>query len=127
MLTGNCARRSLARDHKFELEKEQAVRLVRMLLSMPDTDQPVSASVIRAIVAIAESTEEKLRLSCLHILGELGQSGVAVRMAVVVAVAMAERRGLIGTHAERSDHGHWTIGQRRWATGRAASIVGRAA
>ncbi len=50
-----------------------------MLLSMPDTDQPVSASVIRAIVAIAESAEEKLRLSCLHILGELGQSNAPCR------------------------------------------------
>lgn len=64
-------RRSLSRDHKFEVEKEQALRLVRLLLSLPDTDQPVPSSVIRAITAIAEQTEEKLRLAALQTLGEL--------------------------------------------------------
>lgn len=62
---------SLCRDHRFEVEKEQALRLIRALLSLPDTDRPVPASVIRAIVAIAENLEEKLRIACLETLGEL--------------------------------------------------------
>lgn len=65
---------SLSRDHKFEVEKEQALRLVRLLLSLPDADRPVPPSVIRAIVAIAENTEEKLRLASLETLGELRAS-----------------------------------------------------
>ncbi|SCV73876.1 BQ2448_6306 [Microbotryum intermedium] len=63
--------RSLSRDSRAEVEKEQALRLIRLLLSLPDTDQPVQPAVIRAIVAIAENQEEKLRLACLETLGEL--------------------------------------------------------
>ncbi|SGY19034.1 BQ5605_C014g07543 [Microbotryum silenes-dioicae] len=63
--------KSLSRDSRAEVEKEQALRLIRLLLSLPDTDQPVQPAVIRAIVAIAENQEEKLRLACLETLGEL--------------------------------------------------------
>ncbi|KAL8290440.1 hypothetical protein RQP46_002698 [Phenoliferia psychrophenolica] len=63
--------RTLSRDHKFEVEKEQALRLVRLLLSLPDADRPVQPAVIRAVVALAESQDEKLRLASLETLGEL--------------------------------------------------------
>ncbi|KAM0751148.1 hypothetical protein T439DRAFT_374032 [Meredithblackwellia eburnea MCA 4105] len=66
--------RTLSRDHKFEVEKEQALRLVRHLLSLPDIaieSAPVPHSVIRAVVALAESADEKLRLASLQTLGEL--------------------------------------------------------
>lgn len=47
------------------------MRLVRLLLSLPDADRPVQPAVIRAIVALAESQDEKLRLASLQTLGEL--------------------------------------------------------
>lgn len=78
--------RSLSRDHKADLEKEHALRLIRTLLALPDTYseeggdgddgehvvRPVSVAVMRAVVSIAENQEEKLRLASLETLGELG-------------------------------------------------------
>lgn len=65
------SRRTLSRDQKFEVEKEQALRLVRHLLSLPDAERPVQPAVIRGVVALAESQEEKLRIASLETLGEL--------------------------------------------------------
>lgn len=66
--------RSLTRDHKFEVEKEQALRLIRLILSLPAPSPLVTVPIVRAIVALAESPEEKLRLASLQILGELGET-----------------------------------------------------
>ncbi|BGP33786.1 hypothetical protein JCM10296v2_005591 [Rhodotorula toruloides] len=86
--------RSLARDSTQELEKEHALRLIRTTLlhtspnsyiplSHPPTElgveiepqeereQVVPIAVMRAVVAVAESVEEKLRLAALETLGEL--------------------------------------------------------
>ncbi|EGU12160.1 hypothetical protein RTG_01774 [Rhodotorula toruloides ATCC 204091] len=87
--------RSLARDSTHELEKEHALRLIRTTLlhtspnsyiplsHAPSTElgveiepqeereQVVSIAVMRAVVAVAESVEEKLRLAALETLGEL--------------------------------------------------------
>ncbi|KAM0790272.1 hypothetical protein ACM66B_005576 [Microbotryomycetes sp. NB124-2] len=65
--------RSFARDSKFELEKEQALRLVRTLMvySIADVNRIVPVSVIRAVVSIAENTEDRMRLAALETLGEL--------------------------------------------------------
>lgn len=43
---------------------------------MPDADRPVNVATIRAVVAIAENQEEKLRLASLETLGELGTSPI---------------------------------------------------
>ncbi|KAI5479428.1 cytosolic regulator Pianissimo [Pseudohyphozyma bogoriensis] len=63
--------RSLSRPPPCDLEKEHCLRLIRALLALPDAYKPVQPSVIRAIVAIAEHAEEKLRLAALETLGEL--------------------------------------------------------
>lgn len=87
---------SLARDSSHELEKEQALRLIRttLLHTSPNSyiplthhlstelgvdmepqeepEQVVPVAVMRAVVAVAESVEEKLRLAALETLSELG-------------------------------------------------------
>ncbi|GAA6031289.1 hypothetical protein JCM8097_005586 [Rhodosporidiobolus ruineniae] len=65
--------RSLARDSAHLLEKEHALRLIRALLpfSSPDLLDVVPVSAMRAVVAIAETVEEKLRLAALEMLGEM--------------------------------------------------------
>lgn len=70
---------SLARDSKHDLEKEQALRLIRRILELVSpSDQPQNRSklvaILRGVVAIAEQPEEKLKLAALETLGELGQS-----------------------------------------------------
>ncbi|BGP18107.1 hypothetical protein JCM10213v2_006158 [Rhodosporidiobolus nylandii] len=72
--------RSLARDTSHNLEKEHALRLIRALLLFTTPESSVSGGgevevvpvgVMRAVVAIAETPEEKLRLAALETLGEL--------------------------------------------------------
>ncbi|GAA5902766.1 TORC2 complex subunit TSC11 [Sporobolomyces salmoneus] len=82
--------RSLGRDSKHDLEKEQALRLIRRILELsttlaapPDSTSPSDSlqdherlhshlvAVLRGVVAIAEQPEEKLRLASLETLGEL--------------------------------------------------------
>ncbi|KAK4049817.1 hypothetical protein OIV83_003873 [Microbotryomycetes sp. JL201] len=65
--------RTFARDAKFEMEKEQALKLVRTLMvySVADANRIVPVSVIRAVVSIAENTEDRMRLAALETLGEL--------------------------------------------------------
>ncbi|GAA6003547.1 TORC2 complex subunit TSC11 [Rhodotorula paludigena] len=67
--------RSLARDSKHDLEKEHALRLVRVLISHAGAhlhgQEIAPVAVLRAVVALAETSEEKLRLAALETLGEL--------------------------------------------------------
>ncbi|GAA5917264.1 hypothetical protein JCM5296_000314 [Sporobolomyces johnsonii] len=67
--------RSLSRDSKHDVEKEQALRLVRAMLEHIDSSAPehrlAATAILRAVVAIAEQPEEKLRLAALEMLGEL--------------------------------------------------------
>ncbi|GAA5918699.1 hypothetical protein JCM1841_006247 [Sporobolomyces salmonicolor] len=67
--------RSLSRDSKHDVEKEQALRLVRAMLEHIDSSAPehrlAATAIMRAVVAIAEQSEEKLRLAALETLGEL--------------------------------------------------------
>ncbi|GAA5909150.1 hypothetical protein JCM6882_001203 [Rhodosporidiobolus microsporus] len=72
--------RSLARDTPFLLEKEHALRLIRALLPFATPATTLSGAsehevlpvgVVRAVVAIAETVEEKLRLAALETLGEM--------------------------------------------------------
>ncbi|CEH14460.1 related to protein ste16 [Ceraceosorus bombacis] len=68
------------RDNRFEYEREQALKLVRAIIDAavlddfsrtPDQDDIMSSAVIRALVAVAEHHNDKLRHLCLETLMEL--------------------------------------------------------
>ncbi|GAA5935683.1 hypothetical protein JCM3775_003381 [Rhodotorula graminis] len=68
--------RSLSRDAKHDHEKTQALRLVRALIvlagpSLGHGRAVVPVSVLRGVVALAETPEERLRVAALETLGEL--------------------------------------------------------
>ncbi|EPQ54453.1 hypothetical protein GLOTRDRAFT_116357 [Gloeophyllum trabeum ATCC 11539] len=74
--------KSLARDNKHAVEKEQAVKLIRAIVEIgtmrrsPSTragsgSVPLSDGVMRAFIAIAEQPEDPLRLACLETLAEI--------------------------------------------------------
>lgn len=68
--------RSMTRDNKCDLEKQQALLTVRSLIQLTHvTGMPlVAAGVARAIVALAENGEDRLRYVALETLCELGAS-----------------------------------------------------
>ncbi|GAA6063262.1 hypothetical protein JCM10212_004996 [Sporobolomyces blumeae] len=76
--------RTLSRDSKHDLEKEQGLRLVRRMLSFsrlvdePPRDRSKLVAILRGVVAIAEQTEERLRLAALETLGELVMRDVSL-------------------------------------------------
>ncbi|GAA5853920.1 hypothetical protein JCM9279_007602 [Rhodotorula babjevae] len=68
--------RSLSRDAKHDHEKTQALRLVRALIALAGPSlghgrEVVPVSVLRGVVALAETPEERLRVAALETLGEL--------------------------------------------------------
>ncbi|TKY87021.1 hypothetical protein EX895_003698 [Sporisorium graminicola] len=77
--------RSLIRDNRFELEKIQAIKLIRAIMEMAalrsigsapdrlalDLEDLLSSGVVRALAAVAEHPEDKLRNICLETLAEL--------------------------------------------------------
>ncbi|KAF8965157.1 hypothetical protein BGZ46_000655 [Entomortierella lignicola] len=63
--------RSLMSDHRMESERIEALKLVRCFVTTKDGMQHVSDGVIRAVIAIAEQNDEKLRNACLETLGEM--------------------------------------------------------
>ena len=77
--------RTLIRDNRFELEKIQAVKLIRAIMELAalrsisaapdrlalDLEDLLAASVVRALAAVAEHPEDKLRHICLETLAEL--------------------------------------------------------
>ncbi|KAG0286513.1 hypothetical protein BGZ96_009391 [Linnemannia gamsii] len=66
--------RSLMADHGLEPERIEALKLVRCFVTTKDRMQHVSDSVLRAVIAVAEQTDEKLRNACLETLGEMVMS-----------------------------------------------------
>lgn len=65
----NC--RSLIKDRKADLEREQALKFVRAFLDIKDGIREVSRAVVRTIVAIAEQGDDRLRPICLETLAEI--------------------------------------------------------
>ncbi|KAG0211245.1 hypothetical protein BGX33_004424 [Mortierella sp. NVP41] len=65
---------SLMADHRLESERIEALKLVRCFVTTKEGMQQVSDSVLRAVIAIAEQTDEKLRNACLETLGEMVMS-----------------------------------------------------
>ena len=77
--------RSLIRDNRFELEKIQAIKLIRAIMELAalrsiatapdrlalDLQDLLSSGVVRALAAVAEHPEDKLRHICLETLAEL--------------------------------------------------------
>jgi mannitol/fructose-specific phosphotransferase system IIA component len=61
-------------DHRLESERIEALKLVRCFVTTKEGMQHISDSVLRAVIAIAEQTDEKLRNACLETLGEMGNS-----------------------------------------------------
>lgn len=68
-LTGPC--RSLIKDRKSDVEREQALKFVRAFLEVKDGVREVSRAVVRTIAALAEDAEERLRPICLETLAEI--------------------------------------------------------
>ncbi|KAJ3140072.1 hypothetical protein HK100_010701 [Physocladia obscura] len=61
--------RALTRDHRFDLEREQAIKLVRVFI---DVDAILlSTSIVRILVALAENPEDKLRFIAVETLCEI--------------------------------------------------------
>ncbi|KAK9701524.1 hypothetical protein K7432_011683, partial [Basidiobolus ranarum] len=63
--------RTLMRDQKFDPEREQALKLTRGLLSCPETSKFIKPGIVRALIAIAEQPDDRIRLVCLETLCEL--------------------------------------------------------
>ncbi|KAJ1021886.1 hypothetical protein NDA16_003648 [Ustilago loliicola] len=77
--------RTLIRDNRFELEKIQAIKLIRAIMELAalrsisaapdrlalDLEDLLSSGVVRALAAVAEHAEDKLRNICLETLAEL--------------------------------------------------------
>lgn len=81
-LQSECVLRSLLRDNKHAVEKEQVIKFVRMVVEVGtvrrDTETksgpgaiPISQTTIRAIVAVAEHPEDPFRLICIQTLAEI--------------------------------------------------------
>ncbi|KAI1116175.1 Rapamycin-insensitive companion of mTOR, N-term-domain-containing protein [Nemania sp. NC0429] len=62
---------SLAKDRKADVEREQALKFVRAFLDVKDGAREISRAIIRAIVSVAEHTEDRLRPICIETLAEV--------------------------------------------------------
>ncbi|KIK69496.1 hypothetical protein GYMLUDRAFT_33864 [Collybiopsis luxurians FD-317 M1] len=70
--------RSLHRDNKFAVEKEQVIKLIRTIIEVGYVSNdggpefiPLSEPVIRAFIAVAEQADDPFRFICIQTLAEL--------------------------------------------------------
>src|SRR5687767_10819311 len=63
--------RSLAKDRKADVEREQALKFVRAFLDVKDGVREISRAIVRTIAAVAEEHEERLRSICIETLAEI--------------------------------------------------------
>ncbi|KAK3821257.1 MAG: Rapamycin-insensitive companion of mTOR, N-term-domain-containing protein [Benniella sp.] len=63
--------RSLMADQRIETERMEALKLVRCFVTTKEGMQYISDGVMRAVIAIAEQSDEELRNACLETLGEM--------------------------------------------------------
>ncbi|KAI7821066.1 Rapamycin-insensitive companion of mTOR, N-term-domain-containing protein [Gamsiella multidivaricata] len=66
--------KSLMADHRMESERIEALKLVRCFVTTKEGMQYISDGIMRAVIAIAEQNDEKLRNACLETLGEMVMS-----------------------------------------------------
>ncbi|KAK9241305.1 Rapamycin-insensitive companion of mTOR, N-term-domain-containing protein [Lipomyces kononenkoae] len=63
--------KSLAKDSKFNVEREQAIKFIRAYFNVPDGVTQLSLGVVCALVAVAERAEDRLHVIALETLSEL--------------------------------------------------------
>ncbi|KAF8827637.1 hypothetical protein HHX47_DHR4000396 [Lentinula edodes] len=69
--------RSLHRDNKFAVEKEQVIKLIRSIVGVGTVSNggpggvPLSEPVLRAFIAVAEQADDPFRFICIQTLAEL--------------------------------------------------------
>ncbi|GLB38352.1 putative rapamycin-insensitive companion of mTOR, domain 5 [Lyophyllum shimeji] len=74
--------KSLSRDNKHRVEKEQAIKLIRTMIEIGTVHRdskssggagivPLSEPIMRALIAIAEQPEDPFRLICIETLAEI--------------------------------------------------------
>jgi hypothetical protein len=63
--------RTFSRNASFELEKTQALLLIRSWFTSRQRSSVISVGTVRAIVALSENSDEKLRFLALETLAEL--------------------------------------------------------
>ena len=79
--------RSLSRDNKFAVEKEQVIKLIRAIVQIGAEQRtpyntasasrvPLSEPVLRAFIAVAEHVEEPFRQICVLTLAEIREYAV---------------------------------------------------
>lgn len=70
--------RSLHRDNKFAVEKEQVIKLIRSIVGVGTVSNGgpgsvlLSEPVLRAFIAVAEQADDPFRFICIQTLAELG-------------------------------------------------------
>ncbi len=62
---------SLIKERKADVEREQALKLVRAFLEVKDGVREMSRAVVRTIAAVAEHGEDRLKAICLETLAEI--------------------------------------------------------
>jgi len=75
--------RSLTRDQRYDVEREQALKLIRSLVDIPGTVDLIPQSVIRIVIAIAEQSEEKFRNICIETICELGNPYIYIYIIII--------------------------------------------
>jgi len=85
------ALRSLSRDNKFTVEKEQVIKLIRAIVQIGAEQRapynatttsrvPLSEPVLRAFIAVAEHVDEPFRQICVLTLAEIREYPVTIEM-----------------------------------------------
>ncbi|RDW89486.1 cytosolic regulator pianissimo [Coleophoma cylindrospora] len=62
---------SLIKERKADVEREQALKFVRAFLDVKDGVQEVSRAVVRAIAAVADHGDDRLKAICIETLAEI--------------------------------------------------------
>lgn len=86
--TDHIANRSLNRDIKYAVEKEQAIKLIRTMVEIGTTRRdssissgvavvPISDVVLRSVIAVAEHLDDPFRPICIETLTEICKSHLA--------------------------------------------------
>ncbi|KND04740.1 uncharacterized protein SPPG_00443, partial [Spizellomyces punctatus DAOM BR117] len=63
--------RALTRDQRYDVEREQSLKLIRAFLDVPGGSELIPQSLIRMLVAVSEQPDDKFRTICVETLCEL--------------------------------------------------------
>lgn len=73
----------MVRDNKFEIERMQALKLVRKFIDTPKGVKLIPQSIIYVLISIIEQMEDKLRPLCMETLNELGNIYIYSWMVII--------------------------------------------